>query len=91
MRHYSDTYDTEAAAQQVVHLAQWLQEEGIRIKAVRIDSGDLGLTARNVRQILDAGGWREIDIFASGNPDEYALQLLMEGGRRLPGSVSVRA
>jgi nicotinate phosphoribosyltransferase len=73
-----DTYDTEAAAQQVVGLAQWLQEEeGIRIKAVRIDSGDLDATARRVRDILDEGGRREIGIFASGNLDEYAVQELV--------------
>lgn len=78
-----DTYDTEAAAQQVTRLAQWLQEEeDIRIKAVRIDSGDLGVMARRVRDILDAGGCRDIGIFASGNLDEYALQSLV--GQQAP-------
>lgn len=74
-----DTYDTEAAAQQVVRLAQWLrQENDIRIKAVRIDSGELGVSARRVRQILDEGDCREIDIFVSGNLDEFAVQALVE-------------
>lgn len=73
-----DTYDTEAAAQQVVRLAQWLrEEENIRINAVRIDSGDLGRTASRVRQILDEGDCRDIGIFASGNLDEYAVQELV--------------
>lgn len=73
-----DTYDTEAATQQVVHLAHWLrEEEDIRIKAVRIDSGDLGETARRVRAILDAGDCHDIGILVSGNLDEYALQSLM--------------
>ena len=81
-----DTYDTEAAAQQVVRLAQWLQEEeDIHIKAVRIDSGDLGQVARDVRQILDAGGCGEIEIFASGNLDEYALQALVQSGAPIDG------
>ena len=37
-----DTYDTERAARRVVDLATRLAPEGIRIKGVRIDSGDLG-------------------------------------------------
>ncbi|MEN6586645.1 MAG: nicotinate phosphoribosyltransferase, partial [Sulfuricella sp.] len=37
-----DTYDTEAAAHKVVALAPGLARDGIRIKAVRLDSGDLG-------------------------------------------------
>jgi nicotinate phosphoribosyltransferase len=81
-----DTYDTEAGAQQVVRLAHWLrEEEDIRIKAVRIDSGDLGATAQRVRHILDAGDCRDIGIFASGNLDEYAVQSLLEQGAPIDG------
>lgn len=81
-----DTYDTEAAAQQVVRVAQWLQEEeDIHIKAVRIDSGDLDALARRVRQILDAGDCGEIGIFVSGNLDEYALQSLLQRGAPIDG------
>jgi len=69
-----DTYDTEAAAEKVVTLAQRLKEQGITIKAVRIDSGDLVSHANKVRQILDNGNLREIGIFVSGNLDEYILQ-----------------
>jgi nicotinate phosphoribosyltransferase len=81
-----DTYDTEAGAQQVVRLAQRLGEkEGIRIKGVRIDSGDLAELARRVRRILDAGGCGDTTIFASGNLDEYALQALRRGGAPING------
>ncbi|MGZ5781445.1 MAG: nicotinate phosphoribosyltransferase, partial [Burkholderiaceae bacterium] len=81
-----DTYDTEAAAQQVVRLAQWLQEEeNIHIKAVRIDSGDLDIQSRRVRQILDEGDCHDIGIFVSGNLDEYAVQSLLENGAPIDG------
>lgn len=73
-----DTYDTEAATCKVVELAGRLAEEGIPIKGVRIDSGDLAEHARKVRKILDDGGHPEITIFASGNLDEYALAELMK-------------
>ena len=81
-----DTYDSEAAAQKVIQVAQWLQqEEGIRINAVRIDSGDLASVALRVRQILDAGDCHHIGIFASGNLDEYALQALLQNGAPIDG------
>ena len=81
-----DTYDTEAAAERVVRLAQWLrEEEEIRIKAVRIDSGDLGAMALRVREILDGGGCPDIGIFVSGNLDEYAVQALVDQGAPIDG------
>lgn len=68
-----DTYDTEAAARALVPLAHRLAQEGIRIQAVGLDSGDLAEHARQVRRILDEGGVPGINIFASGNLDEYKL------------------
>jgi nicotinate phosphoribosyltransferase len=68
-----DTYDTEAAARSLVPLAHRLAREGIHIQAVRLDSGDLAEHARQVRRILDEGGLSGINIFASGNLDEYKL------------------
>lgn len=72
-----DTYDTEAAAQKVVDLAPTLHAQGIKIKSVRLDSGDLADHARKVRMILDRGGLNDTTIFASGNIDEYKLEELM--------------
>jgi len=69
-----DTWDTEAAAHKVVALAPRLATAGIRIKGVRIDSGDLAEHARRVRAILDAGGLDHVIIFASGDLDEAALR-----------------
>jgi nicotinate phosphoribosyltransferase len=80
-----DTYDTEAAAEKVVHLATQLKPRGIDVKAVRIDSGDLGSHARKVRQILDHGGLGNVQVFASGNLDEYVLRRLIEGGAPIDG------
>ncbi|MNO81016.1 Nicotinate phosphoribosyltransferase pncB2 [compost metagenome] len=80
-----DTYDTEAAAQKVVDLAPRLAAEGIRIRGVRLDSGDLGEHARRVRAILDRGGLREATIFASGNVDEYLIRRLEEQGAPIDG------
>jgi nicotinate phosphoribosyltransferase len=69
-----DTYDTEAGARKVVHLAPTLKSRGITIRAVRLDSGDLAAHAKSVRRILDAGGLAEVRIFSSGSLDEYVLR-----------------
>jgi len=80
-----DTYDTEAAAKKVVRLAPKLQQEGIKIKGVRLDSGDLADHAVKVRRILDDGGLTQATIFASGSVDEYALQRLLQRNAPIDG------
>lgn len=80
-----DTYDTEAAAAKVVHLAPKLARDGIKIKGVRLDSGDLADHAFKVRRILDEGGLRDVTIFASGSIDEYMLAQLQEKGAPIDG------
>jgi len=72
-----DTYDTEAAAYKIAELAPRLRRDGIDIKAVRLDSGDLAQHARRVRAILDGAGLHDIRIFASGNLDEHSLHELL--------------
>jgi nicotinate phosphoribosyltransferase len=72
-----DTYDTERAAHKVVELSSKLRADGIAIKGVRIDSGDLGAHARQVRSLFDAADLGSITIFASGNLDEYRLRELV--------------
>ncbi|MEW6324730.1 MAG: nicotinate phosphoribosyltransferase, partial [Nitrospirota bacterium] len=72
-----DTYDTEAAAEKAVQAAARLKPAGIKVKAVRLDSGDLADLARKVRRILDRGGLGEIRIFASGGLDEENVRTLL--------------
>jgi nicotinate phosphoribosyltransferase len=80
-----DTYDTEAAAAKVVRLAPKLMREGITIKGVRLDSGDLADHAFKVRHILDDGGLKDATIFASGSVDEYVVERLMQQNAPIDG------
>ena len=68
-----DTYDslqgTEAAA-----------SLGRKIPGVRLDSGDLAHTSRQVRGILDRHGLQETKIVASGDLDEYKILALVDQG-----------
>ncbi|MBA4396051.1 MAG: nicotinate phosphoribosyltransferase [Syntrophus sp. (in: bacteria)] len=80
-----DTYDTCEGAGKAVEAAKRLAREGIRVQAVRLDSGDLLELSREVRRILDHGGFPQIRIFASGNLDEYAIRDLLLRGAPIDG------
>jgi nicotinate phosphoribosyltransferase len=80
-----DTYDTEKGAEKVVALAPKLAAEGIALRGVRLDSGDLAAHAVKVRRILDAGGLGAVAIFASGGVDEDTMQSHAAAGAPIDG------
>jgi nicotinate phosphoribosyltransferase len=80
-----DTYDTEQGARKVVELAPRLKKDGISIRGVRIDSGDLTAEARKVRRILDDGGLRDVIILVSGGITEDILQAMIKTGAPIDG------
>lgn len=65
-----DTYDITQGVEHAVQAA------GPELGAVRIDSGDLGVLARQVRQQLDSLGATTAKIVVSGDLDEYAIAAL---------------
>ena len=65
-----DTYDVFAAVRTGVELT------GGRLGAVRLDSGDLGLLAAQVRQLLDSLGATETKIIVTSDLDEYTIAAL---------------
>ncbi len=73
-----DTYDTEQGARKVVELAPRLKKDGIAIRGVRIDFGDLTAMARKVRAILDDAGLKDVIILVSGGINEDVLQGMMK-------------
>jgi nicotinate phosphoribosyltransferase len=74
-----DTYDTIEAAKKIVSLAR-THNDGFRISAVRLDSGDLVMLAREVRSLLDAAGLKHVEIVASGGLDEIEINRLITNG-----------
>jgi nicotinate phosphoribosyltransferase len=65
-----DTYDVTTGVANAVAAA------GPELGAVRIDSGDLGVLARQVRRQLDDLGATTTRIVVSGDLDEYAIAAL---------------
>ncbi len=80
-----DTYDTERGAHKVVELAPRLAQLGLKVRGVRLDSGDLAGHARRVRRILDRGELADVSIFASGGLDEDLLQRYIADGVPIDG------
>lgn len=80
-----DTFDTEAGARKVVELAPRLKKDGISIRGVRIDSGDLIAMSRKVRDIFDAGGLKDVIILISGGVDEDFIAKVIAAGAPIDG------
>ncbi len=75
-----DTYDTEEGARVAAAVATELAPEDIHIRGVRLDSGDLGRLSTSVRKILDDAGHPDIQIFASGDLDEWRIVEMVGAG-----------
>jgi len=80
-----DTYDTAAAARQAVAVARSLAADGHRLAGVRLDSGDLAALSREVRAILDRGGFPDVRIIVSGGLDEHDVAALLAAGAPIDG------
>ena len=80
-----DTYDTVKGARKAVEATKYLRAQGIKVQAVRLDSGDLLRLSREVRHILNREGLDDVKIFVSGNMDEYAIADLLDGKAPIDG------
>ena len=73
-----DTYDTIAAARTIV-------SSGLKPRAVRLDSGDLIATSREVRRILDEAGLQTTKIVVSSDLDEARITEIVASGAPIDG------
>jgi nicotinate phosphoribosyltransferase len=71
-----DTYDVRAAVEKIIAM-------GRKPRGVRLDSGDLAADSAWVRERLNAAGWTDVEVFASGDLDEDKIAALLEGGARI--------
>lgn len=50
-----------------------LKPQGVRPKAIRIDSGDIAYLSKRARTMLDEAGYEDVAIVASNSLDEYLI------------------
>ncbi len=74
-----DTYDTLEGVRAVIRLAEELGD-AFAVTAIRLDSGDLAVLARDSRALLDAAGLEAVGIVVSGGLDEHSVAALVEAG-----------
>jgi nicotinate phosphoribosyltransferase len=72
-----DTYDTLAAVRKIIRLVREAAD-GLRVGAVRLDSGDFDDLSRRTRRLLDEAGLHEVKIMASSGLDEDKISALVE-------------
>ncbi|MCY3896014.1 MAG: nicotinate phosphoribosyltransferase [Chloroflexi bacterium] len=79
-----DTYDLVRGVQRVINLAG-RQGKRFDVAAIRIDSGDLGASARLARRMLDDAGLAAVRIIVSGELDAPAIADLVADGAPIDG------
>jgi nicotinate phosphoribosyltransferase len=79
-----DTYDTLDGVRKVVALAEEMGDD-FRVRGIRLDSGDLAALAQEARQLLDAAGLDDVQIFASSGLDEHTIADLLDRGAPIDG------
>ena len=75
-----DTHDTLEGARNACIVAKEMEARGARLRAVRLDSGDLLELSKQVRRILDAEGLDYVQIIASHDLDEFQIDTLLGNG-----------
>jgi len=78
-----DTFDDIKGAENAAVVARELEKKGLRLSGVRIDSGNLAEISRKVRALLDEKGLSYVNIFASGDLDEYKIEQLLSKGAKI--------
>lgn len=74
-----DTYDTIEGVRKVIRLAERMGDD-FRVRAIRLDSGDLADLARRSRGMLDEAGLGDVKIVTSGGLDEDKIARLLADG-----------
>ena len=73
-----DTYDTlKSGVPNAIKVAKEMEERGEKMKAIRLDSGDLAWLAKRSRKMLDEAGLDDVKIAASNQLDEHVIKSLL--------------
>jgi nicotinate phosphoribosyltransferase len=79
-----DTYDTlKSGVPNAIRTAKWLEQQGKRMNAIRLDSGDLAYLSKSARKMLDDAGLPYVQIVATNDLDENIIFNLKAEGARI--------
>ena len=81
-----DTYDSIEGIRQAAELAgQFFKEKNVKLRGIRIDSGDLVKLSKFAREHFRQQGVCFLKIFVSGDLDEFAIEDLLARGAEVDG------
>ena len=73
-----DTFDTlNSGIPNAIRVAKELEQKGFKLKAIRLDSGDLAYLSIKARDILDKAGLNYVKIIASNQLNENVIKSLL--------------
>jgi nicotinate phosphoribosyltransferase len=78
-----DTYDTVEGIKNAITVGQKLKTQGHQMLGIRLDSGDLAELSITARKLLDEAGFKDADIVASNDLDEYTILDLKKRGAKI--------
>jgi len=79
-----DTYDTlKSGVPHAIKVFDELAARGYKPVGIRLDSGDLAYLSREARRMMDAAGYTDAIICASGDLDEELIRDLKSQGARV--------
>jgi nicotinate phosphoribosyltransferase len=81
-----DTYDSIEGIKKAAKTAKQIYEQnGVKIKGIRIDSGDMTGLSKFARKYFEDSGVEFLKIFVSGDLDEFRMADLLEAGAQIDG------
>lgn len=73
-----DTFDTlKSGVPNAITIGYEMAAEGEKLKAIRLDSGDLAYLSKKARKMLDEAGLPDVQILASNQLNEYVIKTLL--------------
>lgn len=78
-----DTYDVlRSGVPDAIIVAKEMEQRGQKMKAIRIDSGDLAYFSKKARAMLDEAGLPYVQVIASSDLDEWTIRdLIMQNAK----------
>ncbi len=74
-----DTINTlKSGVPNAITVAREMEKDGHRLKAIRLDSGDLAYLSKKARRMLDDAGLQYVQIVASNQLDEHVIKSLLQ-------------
>jgi len=80
-----DTYDSVKGIRIAAQVAKDFASRGVRIRGIRLDSGDLVELSRFARDHFKQAGVEFLSIFASGDLDEFRVAEMLDAGAEIDG------